>query len=204
MFSELNIKGLMEVLYNTPLEYFLYYYFILFMVGGIIKKVIDVEVGTDIDFGIFKFDKKSLPILLLISWFGLIYKFIKYFDKFESKIFLTLFCILIFIVFIIFFKKIQIYIQKKIIARFYKQKKRLEIDFPYIQKQINYYIEDSDIKYTYNNIFMIIMLSLFCIIFSLLKFNLYPTIILIIILFIYWYKVGIWQINYLKEDLDRR
>ena len=198
MLFGLDFETIVSNIYHVPVSYIIFYYFILSMVSSIIKKVMQIEVDSKADFGIFKIDRNSVPTLLLLAWFGLIYKFVSWFNIFESSILVSLICVLVFVTLLIFLKEIQQRIQFNALISSYRKKGEYTQLVGQPGRITSYAIRTHN---EYSSLLVSSLLVLFCLIFSYLEFG-YLSTILVAGLVIAYLTIVVWEkIHYIRHDL---
>lgn len=198
MLFGLDFETIVSTIYHVPISYIIFYYFILSMVSSIIKKVMQIEVDSKADFGIFKIDRNSVPTLLLLAWFGLIYKFVSWFNIFESSVLVSLICVLVFVMLLIFLKEIQQRIQFNALKSSYRKKGEDTLLANQPGRILSY---ASRTHNEYGSLLVSSLLVLFCLIFSYLEFG-YLSTILITGLTIAYLTMVVWEkIHSIRHDL---
>lgn len=195
MLLGLNIETIINSIYHVPISYIIFYYFIVLIIASVIKIIMGINIEEPkADFGIFKIDKSSFPTLLIIAWFGLIYKFTTYLKIFDSPLLISLWSILLFLLILILIKKIQVKIQSTILI-FHKKKEK--ISMPRLKERGLFYAQVTHNEYSY--VLMSIALSLFCLIFSYLEFGFTSTILTFGLIFTYLIMITLEKILEIKR-----
>jgi hypothetical protein len=168
----------------------------LYITVSIIKKVLNIDTeGFITQLGIFKLDKKTIPTLLIIGWFGLLFHSLESLG-FLSGIALKLLCVLLFLMCILILKHIQITIQGWLLT-----KKRKTLGDPTLPDgdRKRTYVERSG--FLYLDIIVSVFVVLFTLLFGFLKFGVIPTILIGILSITFFRTIIRDQMNSISKDL---
>ncbi len=189
MLFGLDFETIVSTIYHVPVSYIIFYYFILSTIASIIKQIMQIEVESKADFGVFKIDRDSVPTLLLLAWFGLMYKFVSWLNIFGSSVLVALTCVLIFVILLIFLKEIQQRIQTRALISTYRQR-GINTQTDDTKERNKHYVRTTHSEYSF--LLLTFLLALFCLIFSYFEFG-YLSTILVAGLMLAYLAIVVWD-----------
>lgn len=203
MFPQLTIQEVFQIIQNTPLSYIVFYYLILFVIASIIKQILNINIKFfNSELGIFKVDEKSIPILLLCGYFGLVTRFIRNLEIFEKNINLQLTCSLILILSVIFIQQIQLFIQKRDLTTTKKIKHKNYNEKSFESKNyLKYYREKTESNYKFLTINLLVII--FSTTFSAVEFGKLSTMLVLTLMAIYSFYVLYPKRKIIRNELNQ-